>query len=179
MIDIFWFIAIIFFSVMTIYNIHAYLRKDNSPLPAIYGFILTLITFLLYLEQSLLIISLLIFALFLFSVAKYPQSSKIQQEKALQELNKANLYEPFYLKDLVGGMKGWGKLALRWGPGRTALLYSASMAFFVGILLLGLKEMIPELDIKGFFIAEMVLIFTAFSYYQMNKTFKAYLDERA
>lgn len=79
MIEIIWILGIVFFAFMTVYNAVAYRKNKTSILPTIFGFLLTLVTLLLFLKQSLLCISLLLFATFLLSVIKYPEISKTQE----------------------------------------------------------------------------------------------------
>jgi len=179
MIEIIWILGIVFFTFMTVYNAVAYRKNKTSILPTIFGFLLTLVTLLLFLEQPLLLISFLMLALFLLSVIKYPEISKIQEKRYLEELKNADLNEPFKVKDLVLGLKGWGKLAVKWGAKKTALIYSLSMAIFVGLGLLTMSILIPDFGMRGYFVLEMVVIFTVGFYYQMHKTLVKYLGELA
>lgn len=177
MTEVFWIIGLIFFTTMTICNAQAYRKNKTSLLPTIFSFLFTLITLLLFLEQPLLYISLLILTLFLLSVVKYPEISKIQEKRNLDELEKTDINEPLKIKDLILGMKFWGKISVRWGAKKAAFTYSLSISIIVGLGLMTMSILIPELEIRGFFVLEMIIIFTAGIYYQMHRTFGKYLDK--
>lgn len=176
MTEIVWILGIVFFAFMTIYNAIAYRKNKTSLLPTIFSFLLALITLLLFLEQSLLCITILMLAVFLLSVVKYPMISKIQEKRFLKELEKTDLNEPLKVMDFVVGMKGWGKIAVKYGARKTALIYSVSFSTIIGLGLLSMSILIPDYGMRGYSVLQMTLILTVLFYFQMHKTLKKYLE---
>ena len=163
--------GILFFALMTVYDLIVSIRRKESFMPAIVGFFMTLVALLIFFEQFLYA-TLFFIALVIVAVVKRSETSKILEGKISQELEKIDSKEPLKLKDFLG-WKGWAKIALKHSAKKAAFFYASLVA--IGIILIWLLFCVifPE-DVQLGWSWWACFIVTSFTliYYEYSKIFK-------
>lgn len=163
--------GILFFALMTVYNLIVSIRRKESFMPAIVGFFMTLVALLIFFEQFLYA-TLFFIALVIVAVVKRSETSKILEGKISQELEKIDSKEPLKLKDFLG-WKGWAKIALKHGAKKAAFFYASFVA--IGIILIWLLfcAIFPEdVQLGWSWWACFIVTSSTLIYYEYSKIFK-------
>ncbi|NOR48184.1 MAG: hypothetical protein GQ533_09110 [Methanosarcinaceae archaeon] len=175
--------GILFFAFMTLYNLKIAIKQKKDFIPAIIGFLFTLMVLLVYFKQifyGLMCITVIavISIIYLVKVMLKPSElSKSWGEKISKELEKKGCKDPLKLKDFLR-WRGFAKIAVKYGAKKAAFFYASFIVASISLLLLFFCVIFPEVAqiSLGEWISFIAIGFI-FLYYVSSKVFEKALKD--
>ena len=165
--------AAIFFVVIGLYNLYRAYKKKESYIPFFISFLMLVLLLVMYFSPVLG--TLCIFLSTLFAVYKWPAIKQYQQKRILDSFNKNDYSKELKIKEILIGNKLWGKLALKYGAKKAALIYSLYIGLALFLALYFLHTMDIPIKPSMSFILSFSTTYLFVSYYHMHGYFKKFL----
>ncbi|WP_445474994.1 hypothetical protein ACT9XH_11670 [Methanococcoides methylutens] len=168
-------LGLIFFALMTLYNLTKALKEKTSYLPAIFGLLMFLSTLLILLGQALIgsfgFIIILLLSLF---YSKTISDMRMKQfMKGMEGVE--NIYSPA-LKDIFN-LRFWGVYALKKGPRKAAIGYSLLQTCFV-IFMLVVMNLFLDISMRMIFLSPFAIVMFLAGWREYESVFRKYSEQQ-
>ncbi|WMW22176.1 hypothetical protein RE476_12520 [Methanolobus mangrovi] len=165
--------AAIFFLVIGLYNLYKAHKKKESYIPVFVSLLMIISLLVMYFYPPLGV--LCFFLSVLLAGYKWPAIKQYQQKRILDSFNKNDYSKELKIKELFIGNKLWGKLALKYGAKKAALIYSLYIGIALFLALYFIRTMDTPIKPGMSFILSFSATYLFVSYYHMHGYFKKFL----
>lgn len=168
-------LGLLFFAVMTIYNLVKAVKDKTSFLSAIFGFLMFLSTLLIILDQ-VLIGGFALVIVFLLALLNFRTISDVRMRNFLKAMEGIEDISSPALRDIFG-LRFWGVYALKKGPRKAAIGYSLFQTGFLILFFVVLMAITDYSMSLNFVIPALIVIFVM-GWREFEVIFRIYSEQQ-
>lgn len=168
--------GLVFFALMTLYNLKKAVNEGTSYLPAIFGILMFASTLLILLGQAL--IGSFGFIIILLLVLFYSKTiSEMRMRQFMKGMEGIDPTSSPALKDILN-LRFWGVYALNKGPRKAAIGFSLLQTCFV-IFMLGALNLLLDNFMKITFLAPFAIVMFLAGWREYESVFRKHSEQQA
>lgn len=168
--------GLVFFALMTLYNLKKAILEETSYLPVIFGLLMFASTLLILLGQALVgsfgFIILLLLALFYSKTI-----SDMRMRQFMKGMVGIDATSSPALRDILN-LRFWGIYALKKGPRKAAIGFSLLQTCFV-IFMLGVMNLFLDNFMNMTFLAPFAIVMFLAGWREYESVFRKYSEQQA
>lgn len=168
-------LGLLFFAVMTLYNLAKALKEKTTYLPAIFGFLMFISTLLIMFDQAL-IGGFALVIVFLLSLFYSKTISDIRRGQFLKGMEGIEDISSPALKDIFS-LRFWGAYALKEGPRKAAIGYSLFQAGFM-VFFFGVMALFSDFSLNMSFLVPFIIVIFVVGWREYEVIFRKYSEQQ-
>ncbi|WP_135609899.1 hypothetical protein [Methanococcoides sp. AM1] len=169
-------LGILFFALMTLYNLKKAVREKTSYLPAIFGFLMFISTLLILLGQPLIgsfgfVIILLLSLFYSKTISDMRMRQFMKGMEGIEDISSPAL------RDILN-LRFWGVYAMKEGPRKAAFgcsLFQTGFMFFIFVVM----TLFSDISLNMLVLVPAAIVIFVMGWYEYESIFRKYSEQQA